>query len=443
MMTTRTLLPVLIPGLAVLLAAADSPKERASGKTEITSSGADWPQWRGPDRNDISHETGLLKTWPKTGPKLLWTYEETGIGYSGPSVVGDHLYVMGADEKNEFVQAINVKSGKKVWSSIVGEFYQNKYGSGPRSTPAVDGGHLYVLGANGDLSCLDRSTGAKKWSVNLTDKKGTAGGRPVWGYSESPLVDGDRVVCSPGGSKGTLAAFDKETGKLLWQSKEVTDQEGYSSVVVAQLGGVRQYVQQTMNGVAGIAPADGKRLWYYPEPGYKVAVIPTVLVHNGLVYAVAGYGAGASLLQLENADGKFNARNLYSEEARGLMDNKHGGVLAVGDLVFGWSDASRGKWVCQDFKTGKEVWKSTAQGRGSVTCADGNLYCYSEKDGTCVLVPAVASGWKEQGRFTIPRHTKDREFNNNIWTHPVVANGKLYLRDQELLFCYDVKNAAP
>jgi hypothetical protein len=160
------------------------------------------------------------------------------------------------------------------------------------------------------------------------------------------------------------------------------------------------------------------------------------------VYAVAGYGAGASLLQVQNTDGKFNVRQMYPQKARDLMDNKHGGVVVVGDCVFGWSDTNRGKWVCQEFRTGKELWSSTALGLGSLTCADGDLYCYSAKDGTSVLVPASAAGWSEKGRFTIPRHTRQREFNDNVWTHPVVANGRLYLRDQELLFCYDVKGTA-
>lgn len=420
-MKTRTLLPVLFAGLGVLVA------------------GADWPQWRGPDRNDVSKETGLLKAWPTEGPRLLWTFDEAGIGYSGPAIVGDKLYVMGANEKNEFLLAVDVKTGKKLWSADIGPYYSNKYGSGPRGTPTVDGRHVYVLGATGDLACFDRELGQKKWTVNLTDNA-LGGKNQAWGYSESPLVDGDHVICTPGGSKGTLAAFDKHTGKLVWRSEEVTDKQGYSSVVVAELAGVRQYVQQTMNGIAGFSPKDGSKLWYFPVPAYKVAVIPTPVIHDGLVYGVAGYGAGASLLRVTADAAKFDVQQLYKPDARSLMDNKHGGVVAVGNNVFGWSDAKGGKWVCQDFKSGKEVWSSKALGRGSVTCADGNLYCYAEKDGTCVLVPAKADGWHEHGRFKIPRQTTRREFNNNIWTHPVVANGKLYLRDQELLFCYDVSD---
>jgi outer membrane protein assembly factor BamB len=421
-MKIRTLLPVAIAGMALLVVAAD------------------WPQWRGPERNDVSRETGLLKTWPKDGPKLVWTFEQAGIGYAGPAVVGDHLYLMGANEKNEFLLAIDVKTGEKLWSCDIGAFYKNRYGSGPRSTPTVDGDQVFVIGATGDLTCIERLSGAKKWSIALAGAKGLGGVVPVWGYSESPLVDGDRVVCTPGGANGSLAAVDKSTGKVLWRSKELKDAAGYSSVVIAEFGGVRQYIQQTMKGIVSVAPNDGRVLWNFPRAEYRVAVIPSPVVHDGLVYGVAGYGAGASLLKVNRLDGKFDVQNLYKDDSRKVMDNKHGGVVAVGDYVFGWSDANRGKWVCQDLRKGNEVWKSTALGRGSLTCADGNLYCYSEKDGTCVLVPASASGWQEHGRFTIPRHPKQREFNDNVWTHPIVANGKLYLRDQEFLFCYDVKD---
>jgi outer membrane protein assembly factor BamB len=265
---------------------------------------------------------------------------------------------------------------------------------------------------------------------------------PTWGYSESPLVDGDRVICTPGGNSGSLAALDRGTGHVIWRSKEATDPAGYSSVVAAELGGIHQYVQQTMKGVIGVGAADGRLLWSYPRADYKVAVIPTAIVKDGMVYGVAGYGAGACLLKVDRLDGKFDVQDLYDANARKLMDNKHGGVVAFGKSVYGWSDAARGKWVCQDFQTGKEVWSSTALGRGSLTCADGKLYCYSEKDGTCVLIPATDKGWTEKGRFTIPRHADKRDFKvkDAVWTHPVIANGRLYLRDQHYLFCYDVED---
>jgi outer membrane protein assembly factor BamB len=400
---------------------------------------ADWPQWRGPLRDDVSRETGLLKSWPEGGPKLLWTAEEAGIGYSGPAVVGDRLYTMGADQTNDFVIAFDTRTGKKVWSTPIALYVSNRYGSGPRGTPTVDGDHLYALSASGQLACLQAATGDKVWSVSLTGRDSLGGNKPGWNYSESPLVDGDKVICSPGGNRGTLAALNKKTGSVIWRSTPLTDPAGYSSAVVAEVGGIRHYVQLTMKGVAGVDARDGKLLWYHRHPRYRTAVIPTAIVRDNYVYAVAGYGAGAVLLQL-SPDGKggIKAQQVYDEDNGKLMDNKHEGVVLVGDYVYGWSD--RQGWLCQEFQTGKKVWASRKLGRGSVTCADGDLYCYSEDKGTVALVPAGPGGWQEKGRFSLPRKTRRREFNNNIWTHPVVANGRLYLRDQELLFCYDVRN---
>jgi outer membrane protein assembly factor BamB len=398
---------------------------------------ADWPQWRGPERDDVSKESGLLKAWPKAGPKLLWTATlDAGIGYSGPAVVGDRLYTMGADERQDYAIALDTNTGKKVWAKPIGPYVKNGYGSGPRGTPTVDGEQLFVLSASGRLSCLKTGDGDKVWSVELV--KDLGGARPGWNYAESPLVDGEQAICTPGGGNGAIAALDKMTGKVLWRSKELTDSAGYSSCVLDETAGVRQYVQQTMKGTAGIAAKDGALLWYQANPRYAVAVIPTPIVYENYVYAVAGYKAGAALLELTPEGDKFKVRNLYDDQARQLMDNKHGGVVRVGNFVYGWSDTGN-KWVCQDLRTGKEAWSSKNLGKGSLTIADGCLYCYSEDKGTVVLALASPEGWAEKGRFTIPRQTRRREYNNNHWTHPVVANGRLFLRDQELLFCYDVK----
>jgi len=219
----------------------------------------DWPQWQGPQRDNKSQETGLLQRWPAKGPPLLWTCTDAGIGFSGPAVVGNRLYTMGADSQSESVYAVDLESGKKLWSTEVGRLYTNGYGDGPRGTPTVDGELIFALSAQGNLVCVERENGSRRWSVSLTGGE-IGGGRPNWGYCESPLVDGDQVVCSPGGGKGTLAAFDKKTGKLLWRSKELTDPAGYSSIIVGEVGGLRQYIQTTMKGVAGVADRDRKLL---------------------------------------------------------------------------------------------------------------------------------------------------------------------------------------
>jgi outer membrane protein assembly factor BamB len=430
-MKTKTLLALCLAALTLHAEAAPAPKRAASN---------DWPQWRGPNRDNVSKETGLLKSWPEGGPKLLWVADEAGIGYAGPAIVGKRLYILGADEEQEYVQAFDTTSGKKLWSTPIGPFYRNRYGSGPRSTPTVDGDYLYALSAQGHLACLKTATGEKQWTVQLAGPRGLGGKVPTWGYSESPLVDGNKVVCSPGGARGTVAALDKKTGKVLWRSKDLTDPCGYSSILTTEVGGIRQYVQQTMKGIAGVAARDGATVWYFAQPKYRVAVIPTPIVHKNYVYGTAGYNAGCSLLELTPTSSGIEAKQVYSPASRKVMDDKHEGVLLFGGYVYGWTDANRGGWICQDFKTGEEVWRSKKLGKGSETCADGHLYCYSENNGTVALVLASPKGWEEKGRFTLPRHTaRKREYNNNIWTHPVVANGRLYLRDQELIFCYDVK----
>ena len=218
--------------------------------------GADWPGFRGPDRTDISKETGLLKAWPRGGPRLLWTFDRAGIGYSGPSVVGDRLYIMGGDERKEYLFALDVKTGTEVWTAEVGPFYDNAWGGGPRGTPTVDGDRVYALGARGNLVGVNASSGEKLWSKSYTDDLG--GARPSWGFTESPLVDGDKLLCTPGGPKGTLAALDKKTGEVIWRSKGWTEPAAYPSVVLGHAGGVRQYVQMTDRSMEGVDASTGR-----------------------------------------------------------------------------------------------------------------------------------------------------------------------------------------
>ncbi len=401
----------------------------------------DWPQWQGPDRSNISKEVGLLKSWPKDGPKLLWTFDKAGVGFSGPAVVGDRLFIMGGREDNSCVFALEVKTGKELWSCPIGKTYRNSYGDGPRGTPTIDGDSLYALDGQGELICVETASGKKRWSVNMQkDLKGEM--MSGWGYSESVLVDGDQVVCCPGGKEGTVAALDKKTGKVKWRSKELTDKATYSSLVVAEIGGVRQFVQLTHKGasdggIVGVAAKDGKLLWYYPRPGYNTAVIPTPIVRDDLVYASAGYGAGCDLLQIKRTGEKFEAKELYKSSQKNVMKNQHGGVVLVGDSVYGYSDG-RG-WTCQKLKTGEAAWDDKVKvGRGSLTCVDGYLYCYAESTGEAYLVEASPDSLKLKSKFKTPKQRKE----GSIWTHPVVANGRLYLRDQDLIFCYDVREQA-
>jgi outer membrane protein assembly factor BamB len=399
---------------------------------------SDWPQWRGPERTDLSHETGDLQSWPPSGPPLLWTFDNAGVGYSGPAIVGERLYTMGGREGQETVFAIDTKNGKEIWATPFGGIFTNNWGDGPRGTPTVDGELLFAIGGQGDIVCLEAATGKERWKLNM---QGDLGGQMMsdWGYTESPLVDGDKLVCSPGGSGGTLAALDKKDGKVIWRSKDLTDPAAYSSIILAEVGGIRQYVQVTGKGVAGVAAKDGQLLWHYEKPNFQTAVIPTPIFHDGYVYITAGYGAGCDLIKLVPDGGTVKDEKVYAN--RNMM-NHHGGVVLVGDYLYGYSDSERG-WICQEFKTGNLVWAEKRKlGKGSITCVGDRLYCYSEDQGTAVLIEASPAGWKEHGRFTIPRETTIRKPSGRIWTHPVVANGRLYLRDQDLLFCFDVKDHA-
>lgn len=406
---------------------------------------ADWPQWRGPNRDGVSTETGLLKTWPKDGPKLLWTYEETGLGYSGPAVVGNVLYTMGAaDDKNgdkEFVLALDTTTGKEVWRTRIGTYYKNDWGGGPRGTPTVDGAFVYALGGGGDLACLDRATGKVVWQKNYkTDFNGQQMMR--WGYSESVLVDGDHLIGTPGGTDGTVVALNKKTGEKVWRSPDLKDLAAYSSLVVAEIGGVRQYVGMTNKGAVAVRASDGKKLWASPLANNGIAVIPTPVVAGDQVFVTSGYNATSGLLKIKGGSDELTAEKVY--ESTKVLQNHHGGVVKVGDYLYGHSEVSRGLWVCLDFKTGAEKWRKEAKAKeslekGCVVYADGSLYALGEDSGTCVKVAASPAGWKEEGRFTLPKRDDARRAQRGrIWTHPVIAGGRLYLRDQNYLFCYDL-----
>jgi outer membrane protein assembly factor BamB len=393
---------------------------------------ADWPQWRGPDRTGIAKEKGLRKDWSKA-PQLLWTHEETGIGYAGPAIVGDRLFIMGGDGKKEHLYALDVKTGKRVWSAEVGAFFDNAWGGGPRGTPTVVGDLIYTLGGSGDLVCLRADTGKLVWKKGLPGDLG--GVVPYWGYSESPLVDGDHVVVTPGGKKGAVAALDRKSGKLVWQSKDWTDEADYASLVISTAHKGRQYVQMAQASIGGVDAKTGKLMWRFPRS--QRITVPTPITFGNYVYITSGYSAGCNLLELTTPT---KVREVYANRN---MTNHHGGVILHDGYIYGHHD-NRG-WVCQDVKSGEIVWSSRKLGKGSIVYADGCFFCYAESDGTLAVIEATKAGWKEKGRFKIPRESKlerpPSRPSDNIWTHPVIANGRLYLRDQELLFCYDVQSA--
>jgi outer membrane protein assembly factor BamB len=399
---------------------------------------ADWPQWRGPKRDGVSQETGLLKEWPKDGPKLLWQVKDVGDGFSTPAVVGDRIYLLGnKGTDDEFVEARETADGGMVWSIRLGKSGPNKGPQypGARSTPTVDGELLYAIGSDGDLVCLETAKGGERWRKNLrTDFGGAAGN---WAYAESPLIDGDVLVCTPGGKENTIVGLNKKTGDLVWKyASPEGDEAAYASIIVIEAAGVRQYVQFLQKGLVGLDATTHKLLWRYAGTAKgSMANIPTPVAHDGLVYSAAGQ-SGGGLVKLKADKGDFTAEQVYFDAA---LPNAIGGSVQVGEYLYG-ANQKQGL-LCIEFATGAEKWREKSVGAGSVLYADGRLYLH-EEDGPVVLAEATPDAYREKGRFTPPdpQAPPASRKTGKAWTYPVVANGRLYVRDLGVLWCYDVKD---
>lgn len=396
-----------------------------------------WPQFRGPNRDGVSTETGLLKSWPKEGPPLLWQAKGAGRGYASLAIADGKIFTLGdgpstATDKDEYALCFNEANGSQLWKTKTGPAWNRGTPSwqSSRSTPTVDGESVYVLTAHGSLICLESATGRERWRKNMEQDFGGKKG-DGWGYSESVLVDGDWVVCTPGGGKATLVALDKRTGNLVWKATDPGNKgAGHASIVPSTIGTVKVYVQTTASAALGVRARDGKVLWSYPLRG--TAVIPTPIVRGDLVFVDVGYNVGGALLrQVADGDG-VKIQEIYG--LKPALNNKHGGIVLVGDYLYGDKNDG-GIPFCAELMTGNVVWSSRGSGSqsASVTAADGNLYI-RYANGTMVLVPANPQGYKEAGSFKIPESGK-----RPGWSHPVVANGKLFLREQDFIFCYDIK----
>jgi outer membrane protein assembly factor BamB len=410
----------------------------AAGAAALHSADNDWPQWRGPDRTGVSTEKGLLKEWPKDGPKLAWKITGLGAGYSTPSVANGRVFVMGTKgekgAQEDLLIALNVKDGSRAWTASAGATERAGY-PGPRCTPTVDGNRVYAIGSRGRLVCADASSGAVVWQKEFQKEFG--GRHGAWAYAESPLIDGDVLVCTPGGTEAPLVALKKATGDVIWKA-EVKGlpagkkgggytTAGYSSVIVAQSGGVKQYVQFLAGGVVGVDATTGKLLWHYDEPANGTANFSTPIFRVDSVFAASAYNTGGGRAKIVKDGDGFKAEPLYFLTQ---LQNHHGGLVLVGDHVYG---TGGGDLFCIEFKTGKVAWKNKSAGKGSVVYADGHLYVRGES-GTVALVEANPEKYVEKGRFSQPDRSKEA-----AWPHPVVSGGKLYLHDQDVLLCYDVK----
>lgn len=434
-----------------------------------SASAADWPQWQGPDRNAISKETGLLKEWPKDGPPLAWRIAGLGGGDSAPAIAAGKIFGMSHHGEDEVVWALSETDGKEIWVTKLGPALQQampQSKDGPGCTPTVDGERLYVLGMGGELACLQVSDGKILWQRNLKNDFG--GVVPTWSYRESPLVDGEKVICTPGGPEATMVALDKLTGKTIWKSQlpdgSTSESSGpgggpasgapgrggrgggpggnsgaaYSSPIAIEFGGQRQYVQLTARALIGVAAADGKFLWRYDRPANRMGInCSTPLYHDGHVFAASAYGAGGGLVKLsKDADGGIKAEEAWFSRN---MENHHGGVVLVDGTLYGSNGGNAGGYLaCLDFKTGDVLWDERQPDKrrvrkGSVAVADGRIY-YRTEEGDLILIEPSRSEFLERGRFMQPDRTRQP-----AWAHPVIANGKLYIRDQDVLFCYEVK----
>ncbi len=405
--------------------------------------GADWPGWRGPKRDAASSEAGLLAAWPASGPPLAWRASGIGAGLSSVAVVGSRVFTMGDRDGSQHAFALDTTNGKVLWSARVGPAWADEYG-GSRSTPSVDGERVYALGTEGDLVCLDAATGQERWRKSLPRDFGGSM-MSGWKFSESPLLDGDRLVVTPGARDAALVALDKRTGQPAWKAAipdlgpRGNDGAGYSSAVISNGAGVRQYVQLMGRGLVGIRASDGKFLWGYNRVANDVANISTPIVRANWVFASTGYQTGAALLELsKTAEGGVKAMELYFLDPT-TFQNHHGGIVLVGNHLFAGHGHNKGFPICLDFISGKVVWggdiRNAGSGSAAVMYADGRLY-FRYQNGVVLLLEASPSGYKERGSLTIPG------VRNPSWPHLVVAGGRLYVREQDALYAYDVRAGA-
>jgi outer membrane protein assembly factor BamB len=409
---------------------------------DLRAGGPAWPGWRGASRDAVSPETGLLAAWPAGGPPLAWKASGMGSGFSSLAIADGRIYTMGDRDGAQQLLAFDANDGALLWKTRVGPVWSDEYG-GPRGTPSVSGGLVFALGTEGDLVAADAATGAERWRRSLP---ADFGGRvmSMWKWVESPLVDGERLIVTPGAPGALLVALDKASGKEIWRSAAPDlgaagkDGAGYSSVVISSALGVKQYVQLVGRGLVGVRASDGRFLWGYNRVANQVANIPTPLVRANWVFSATGYQTGAALVELSGAaDAGLVAREVFFLEPK-TFQNHHGGMVLVGNHVYAGNGHNRGFPICLEFTTGKVAWggdiRNAGSGSAAVAYADGHLY-FRYQNGVVMLIQATPDAYREKGSFTIPDVVKPS------WSHPVILGGRLYLREQDTLYVYDVRTA--
>ena len=417
--------------ILALAACSNAPSAPVANESSTAAQATDWPQWRGPNRDGISAEKGLLKSWPEGGPKLLWQKAGFGRGYSSVAIAGGKLFTMGTRKGRQMLAAYSLSDLSETWAVELG----NRRGGDTRGTPTVDGDLVFGVGTKGDLVCVEISTGKKLWEKNYgTD----FGGKMMsgWGYCESPLVDGDQLIVCPGAKDAAIAALDKKTGTVSWKSPlpnvgdRGKDGAGYTGVIISNAGGVKQYIAMIGRGVISVSARDGTHLWSYNRIANGTANIPTPIAWDDFVFCSTGYGTGGALLKIGGPEPRE-----IKYHAGGKFQNHHGGMIRVGNHIYAGHGHNNGLPTCLDARTGEIAWQERGPGKGSaaITFADGHLY-FRYEDATMALIEATPDAFKLKGKFTLA--TK----NGKSWSHPVIHDGKLYLRDQNALLCYDIKS---
>ncbi|KPK77363.1 MAG: hypothetical protein AMJ79_03515 [Phycisphaerae bacterium SM23_30] len=400
-----------------------------------TMSGADdWPQFRGPNRDGKSAETGLLKEWPMGGPELLWSVQEDlGQGYSSLAIADGMVYTAGRFGKEGVVFAFDL-DGELKWKQNYGPEWTGDH-PGTRTTPTIEEDRLYLISGMGAVHCYESKTGKKIWTTDAV--KELQGQMASWGWAESPLIIDDKVICTPGGRLGTMAGLDKMTGEVVWSTKGLSELGSYCSPICAERNGKKIIVTQTAVSVIGVDAATGKVLWqdkFTDYQGRRPQDINPVspLYHDGGIFVTSGYNDGGAMLVL-SADGNAITRKWTNQ----TLDNHHGNVVLVDGYIYGsnWLSNTRGNWVCLDWRTGKVMYEySWNRNKGAIIYADGMLYCYNENTGELALVKADPKEFKIISSFNIPRSSE-----KIWWAHPAIADGRLYVRQEKDLFCYDIK----
>ena len=382
----------------------------------------DWPQWRGVNRDGKSAEKGLLRKWPEGGPKKLWTVKGLGEGYASFAVVKGKLYTVGQFGDQERVLAFDVKDGKKLWEADAGGSFRESRGHGPRGTPTIDGDKLYSLAADGTLVCLNLDTGKKVWGYNILEKFG--GSNPHWGISESPLIDGEKLIVVPGGKGASVVALNKRNGEVIWKSQ--SDRAGYSSAIAFDYGGSRKLAVLSGEAAMGLEMSTGELLWRYTKVSNRTANIATPIYSNGYVFVSSAYGTGCALIKLPGSKDEKMQEVYFNND----MMNHYNTSVLVGDYLYGAT--GNAAWIAMKWSTGEVAWKERAVGKGMVLFADGLLFMQSEK-GIIGLAEVNPKAYTELSRFEI------KIGDYPLWTQPVLSNGVLYVRDQDNLMAYQVK----